>query len=114
MISRLRAFGVNIPPSGLDSDLAGQGLSLGVGVGPGLDLRAHEDFVSIPASHRHAAVLPAVNAHRPACRGSHLLLNHAMRAAVAAPIVVARKRSLFFITILAAAALSESRTAGQT
>src|SRR5262245_64070923 len=79
MISRLRAFGVNIRPCGLDSDLAYQSLSLGVGVGPGLNLRAHEDFVSIPASHRHAAVLPAVNSDRPSCCCGHLLLNHAMR-----------------------------------
>ncbi len=89
-ISRLRAFGVNIRAAGLDSDLTGQGLSLGVGVSPGLNLRAHQDFVSIPASHRHAAVLPSVNGDRPSRRGDRLLFNQAMRSAVAAPIVVAR------------------------
>src|SRR5262245_60022581 len=113
-IACFRAFSVNIRPPGHDSDLTGQGLSHVVGLRPCLNLRAHEDFVSVPAFHRHAAVLPAVNGDHPPCRGDRLLLNHAMRTAVAAPVVVARKLTLFFTAILASATLSERRAASQT
>src|SRR5262245_6641295 len=114
MISGLRAFSVNISATCLYSDLTCQGLGYVVGVRPCLNLCAYQDFVSLPASHRHPTVLPAIDGNRPSRRGDPLLLNHTMRSAVAAPIVVAGKPPLFFTTILAPAALSERRAAGQT
>ena len=82
----------------------------GVGIRPGgrFDARTHQDFMALPASHRHAAIDTAIHRQAGLRRDSHFV-DLAMRDKVVLPAVIAGHFPLGLLQVCRNNAYAENR-----